>query len=171
METKIVTVEAPGPDDAWVLDVMLANVRGRVTCVGLTIKPSSQEPTDELTSRTLRKITLRQTLTAIRRDADPQLETIMLGKRTDLGVSLGDLAEVGLGPLDKGVNRRGPKPRPISELKKAAKAYIEAPASPRMAVAETMNVSPSSASKIISRCRELGLIGPTTQGKPSARSE
>lgn len=72
-----------------------------------------------------------------------------------------------LGSLTK--TRRGHTWTP-EFLEQAAALYIDAlnrKQPPRQAVATGLGVDPSTASKIITRCREEGLLAPTTPGKPS----
>jgi hypothetical protein len=176
------------PDDGgpapWQLTFHWAVVDGRPECVGLDIRSFQEERSEKerkvkrlpgtdpepIRATTLRKLDLGRLLDEAREDHKALMQwAATYGKGVEAALRKRAL-EV-LPVFEEGGDRsRGGRP-PLhgpDHFEKVARTYIEALTHgrpPLKAVAAWGSVSASTAAKWVARCRELGLLGPTTQGK------
>jgi hypothetical protein len=170
-------------------------LRGRNECVGIDIKPAPNIDPRPLLSSDLRKLPFLKMIDKERRTYLEKLGNIHR-HRVDVAEQLvreGKLPEesmsrfvtgikdfysgelmTGAGAEIRGrVSRRGGRPKLYDDAhyQKVAAVYRAAWAAgkyPRLAVADAFQESPSAAGKWISKCREKGLLPPTTRGQVSA---
>jgi hypothetical protein len=151
----------------WVIVVSLAEVRGRLECVGLDVQASRPLKPTPLTASAYRALPLGEIVKAAKqkllRDAGPQGGDVELEK-------LKEKAERELRRRDTSLG--GAPGRPPEHFAEVANVYAKAwreGRPPVQAVEMWGGVSRSAAAKWVYRARQLGLLAPTTKGKPSGR--
>jgi hypothetical protein len=151
----------------WVIVVSLAEVRGRLECVGLDVQTSRPLKPTPLTASAYRALPLGEIVKAAKRkllrDAGPLGGDVGLEK-------LKEKAQRELGRRDKSLG--GAPGRPPEHFAEVADEYAKAwreGRPPVQAVAAWGGVSRSAAAKWVYRARQLGLLAPTTKGRPSGR--
>jgi hypothetical protein len=151
----------------WVIVVSLAEVRGRLECVGLDVQASRPLKPTPLTASAYRALPLGEIVKTAKRKllrgAGPQGENAGLE-------SLKEKARRELSRRDTSLG--GAPGRPPEHFAEVADEYAKAwreGRPPVQAVAAWGGVSRSAAAKWVYRARQLGLLAPTTKGKPSGR--
>ena len=150
----------------WEVEIRFGLVAGRVDCVGLEVRPVGDQPSEPFTTTVLRQIRLGRLSEELRRTADSDLrELVPFPKKPNVG----QLGDVGLGPLAVARKRPGPKGPDLAHYQKVARIYLDAKSKPTKTVAAKLNMHHSTAAKHVKIARGLGLIAQTTRGRTSGR--
>ena len=119
----------------------------------------------EITARSLREIRLPEVIEYVLAQGDPQADVrgvlrAMLGKDTLID---------GLVPETVARKRPGPRGHPMEHWQTVAATYREAlerrPSNPHKYIAEQLFTTEQASRRWVSKCRDLGLLGPAQLGK------
>jgi hypothetical protein len=146
----------------WAITVELADVDGRLECVGISVRSSSSK---SLTAEAFRGVRLGRVVDLARRNITARTSGSM-GQVTRVDLAKDAQAELDRRDFSKG----GAHGLPPRELARVADVYAQAwreGRKPTQAVAKRFHITPSAAAKRVHRARQLGLLSATTKGKPS----
>lgn len=159
----------------WLYQFHWADVDGRTECVGMELRSVRLEGIDTLDPNVRLKPT-KLTTTVVREfplgrlvdEWRPRLAGFLTyWGRQDIS---GRRAEL-LKKAERFERKRakgGGRTHGPDHWVEVADVYLAAGSKPTKAVADKMHVSVSTAGKWVERCRAMGLIPPTSQGKPTA---
>ena len=155
------------------VEIRLGVLDGRVECVGMSIHPGAEGIREPLGTAALRRLRLGSFIDRARNDSVMEF-VHLLGPKPDgkprFGYGLGELKQIGVGPLARDT-RRGPGRPALSPalLDEVARIYLDHQSNrtPTMAVSKKMKVSRSTAARYVARARAEGLIGRTSRGRIS----
>lgn len=141
----------------------LGAVSGRVECIGIDVRPTSNEPSEPLTTGVLRQLRLSAFVDEVREEADEEILDLA-GLR--LPATLSTLRKGGVGPLAVTHRSPGRPSLPLSTYERVAEIYLTE-SKPREKIMAEFHIGTSAASNYIRGARDRGLIAPTTRGRRS----
>lgn len=162
---------ADAPEGGWSVELLWADIDGRVECVGLAVVGEGSKP---LTASVLRQLPLGSVITEGRR-AQMRRANAMAGpvltdlSPADLEALRGDAAERVSGLTAR---RRRYEPEHYQQVAAAYDEAIAAGIPPTAHVQQTLGLrTRSQAAKQVARARERGLLPPTTQRVPKGNAD
>ncbi len=156
----------PDPDGPWLVGLKWALIDNRVQCVHFEMFSIDKDL--PVTGTVLRTVPLSTVIETALKQKTAMLEAIAASAR--LPDKVKDRARKRLKQIHK-PRKGGRRALPLEHWEDVASAYTTAHLerkSPTKAVAEGFNISYSAAAKKVAKCRQLGLLPPTTRGKASA---
>jgi hypothetical protein len=174
---EAVTIWQAQDGSQWRLAYHVKRIAGRSECVGLDIwsHPDAEHPERPLRAKTLREIDFAGRLARARRDTLPRTQRLMdLGRR--LGVDVTELSvERSVMAQDDGYKTGRHARYTRDDLERAAATYrdryADGSTSPTRETAAILGFPYNATTKLIQRCRRLGLLPPTTRGVASGSTE
>jgi hypothetical protein len=161
----------------WVLTFHLAEHEGRVECVGLDVrafverasrrtKPPGADDAEPLTATFLRSLPVASLIAEAIHDSADVRRWVASGAAPGATTQAEREAGRQAATLERQPGRRTQwTPERLAEVAAVYREALAVKGRPTQAVAERFSLSASMAAKLVRRCREQGLLGPTQQGK------